>query len=65
MLQDVLKSDVWHNNKPKSQLCGPTSSAQSILHETFIFSHLTMQQLKTDALAVGTILTAELKNPCR
>jgi hypothetical protein len=49
MLQPVLKSKVWHDDKPKSQLCRPTTSAQAVLHKTFICGHfLTMTQLKTD-----------------
>jgi hypothetical protein len=34
MLQPVLKSKVWHDNEPKSQLCGPATSAQAVSHET-------------------------------
>jgi hypothetical protein len=30
MLQPVLKSKVWHDNKQKAQLCGPTTSAQAV-----------------------------------
>jgi hypothetical protein len=38
-LQPVLKSEVWHCKKPNSQLCGPTTSAQAVSHETCICSH--------------------------
>jgi hypothetical protein len=48
-LQPVLKRKVWHDNTPKSQLCGLTTSAGDFLDQTFICSHfVTMTQLKTD-----------------
>jgi hypothetical protein len=38
-LQPALKSKVWHDNEPKSQICCPTTSAQAVLDETFICSY--------------------------
>jgi hypothetical protein len=54
MLQAVLKSKVWHDNKPKSQLRGPAAGAQAVTRD-FICSHFLAKCSRFDFAAVATI----------